>query len=103
MTSFIRPAEAGLDDDAGRPEDPELEVQENSGDPAGRRDQPRTPRSVRAGAWPLWALLVLYPVWWLLGLGTFIFPILAVPMAIYLVRHRPIKVPPGFGIWLLFL
>ncbi|HEX6469539.1 MAG TPA: hypothetical protein VF069_10620 [Streptosporangiaceae bacterium] len=54
-------------------------------------------------AWPLWALFVFYPVWWLLGLGTFIYPILAVPMGIYLLRHRPIKVPPGFGIWLLFL
>jgi hypothetical protein len=77
----------------------ELPVQaEQPEQPGRRRHLPGLPF-----AWPLWALLVLYPVWWLLGLGTFIFPILAVPMGIYLLRNRPIKVPPGFGIWLLFL
>lgn len=54
-------------------------------------------------AWPLWALLVLYPLWWVLGLGSFIYQILAVPMALSLLRRRSIKAPPGFGIWLLFL
>ena len=53
--------------------------------------------------WPLTALLVLYPLWWLLGLGTLIVFILAVPMAVHLLRRRPIAVPPGFGLWLLFL
>jgi hypothetical protein len=54
-------------------------------------------------AWPLWALLVLYPVWWALGLGSFVYQLLAVPMALYLLRCRTIKAPPGFGFWLLFL
>ena len=53
--------------------------------------------------WPLTALLVLYPLWWALGLGTLIVFILAVPMAVHLLRRRPVVVPPGFGLWLLFL
>lgn len=53
--------------------------------------------------WPLTALLVLFPVWWALGLGAIICPILAVPMVVHLLRRRPIRLPPGFGIWMLFL
>lgn len=54
--------------------------------------------------WPIVALLGLYPLWWALGLGTFIYPLIAVPMLVALLRlHRPIRVPPGFGLWLLFL
>lgn len=53
--------------------------------------------------WPLWALLALYPLWWALGLGTLIFLILAVPMAIDLSRRRPLRLPPGFWLWGLFL
>ncbi|MCW2636002.1 MAG: hypothetical protein JWQ99_2369 [Blastococcus sp.] len=53
--------------------------------------------------WPLTALLVLYPLWWALGLGTLIVFLLALPMALQLWRRRPVLVPPGFGIWLLFL
>jgi hypothetical protein len=51
-------------------------------------------------------LLALYPLWWALGLGVLIFPILAVPMAVSLYRrHRrgtPIHLPPGFTLWLIF-
>lgn len=53
--------------------------------------------------WPLAALLVLYPLWWILGMGTLIVFVLAVPMVVHLARRRPVAVPPGFGIWLLFL
>jgi O-antigen/teichoic acid export membrane protein len=57
--------------------------------------------------WPLTALLAGYPVWWALGLGDLIFIFLAVPMLLRLIswhRHgRRIKVPPAFGVWLLFL
>jgi O-antigen ligase len=63
---------------------------------------PSEPRG-RLPAWPLFALLVLFPLWWFLGLSTFIFPILAVPMAVFLLRRRPVKVPPGFLLWALFL
>jgi hypothetical protein len=64
----------------------------------------RVPLLPLTPAWPLTALLLLYPLWWALGLGVLIFPILAVPMALGLLRmRRPIRVPPGFALWLLFL
>ncbi|OLE21156.1 MAG: hypothetical protein AUG44_28650 [Actinobacteria bacterium 13_1_20CM_3_71_11] len=57
--------------------------------------------------WPLTAILLLYPLWWALGLGVLIFPIAAVPMVVILVRQRrsgrPIALPPGFALWALFL
>ena len=53
--------------------------------------------------WPLTLLLVGAPLWWALGLVLFATQIVAIPMAIELLRRRPIKVPRGFGIWLLFL
>jgi hypothetical protein len=53
--------------------------------------------------WPVIALLGGFPVWWALGLGVFSYVILAVPMLWHLWKHRPIKLPPGFGIWTLFL
>lgn len=53
--------------------------------------------------WPLTALFLLYPLWWVLGLRVFIFPLLALPMGFALLRRRPIVAPPGFGLWILFL
>lgn len=44
-----------------------------------------------------------FPLWWALGLGTFIFVILAVPMAAALIRRDTLRVPKGFGFWLLFI
>ncbi|MCW2698980.1 MAG: hypothetical protein JWQ45_515 [Blastococcus sp.] len=63
----------------------------------GRPGRPGRP------GWPLTALLVLYPLWWALGMGTLAVFLLAVPMALQLWRRRPVIVPPGFGLWLLFL
>lgn len=54
-------------------------------------------------AWPVTALFVLYPLWWALGLPSFIFAIMAVPMAFQLFRRGRIRVPPGFGLWLILL
>jgi hypothetical protein len=52
-------------------------------------------------------LLALYPLWWALGLGVLIFPIVAAPMVLLLLRGRlagrPVRLPPGFGWWLVFL
>lgn len=57
------------------------------------------------------ALLGLYPLWWMLGLGVLIFPIAAVPMAVSLTRQHlasrrgtapPVRLPPGFVLWLVF-
>jgi hypothetical protein len=57
--------------------------------------------------WPLTGILLLYPMWWALGLGVLIFPLAAVPMAVILLRQRragrPTAVPPGFALWVLFL
>ncbi|MGZ4642679.1 MAG: O-antigen ligase family protein [Blastococcus sp.] len=61
------------------------------------------PRGPATSGWPLTALLMLYPLWWALGMGTLILFVLPVPMVVHLWRSRPIATPPGFGLWLLFL
>lgn len=63
-------------------------------------------RSLLGPGWPLTLLLALYPLWWALGLGVLVFPIAAVPMAVQLWRRhasgRPVRLPPGFWLWLAF-
>lgn len=58
-------------------------------------------------AWPVSGILLLYPFWWALGLGVLIFPLMAAPMLFLLVRRRaagrPLRLPPGFVWWLVFL
>ncbi|MFI9594270.1 hypothetical protein [Nonomuraea sp. NPDC052265] len=54
-------------------------------------------------AWPIAALLLGYPIWWALGFGGLSVIVLAVPMAVILWRRRPVRVPHGFGLWLLLL
>ena len=65
------------------------------------------PRRARRGhvpaAWPLYALLYGYPLWWVLGMQAFIWPLLAVPMATWLLRRRSVRVPRATGLLLLFL
>ena len=61
----------------------------------------RTPRS--RAALLLTLLLAAFPLWWILGLGMLIFPMMAVPMAWLLLRRPRLLLPPGFGWWLLFL
>lgn len=53
--------------------------------------------------WPLTVLFAGFPVFWLLGLGTMIWPMGAVVMAAILWRAKPLAAPRGFGIWLLFI
>jgi O-antigen ligase len=53
--------------------------------------------------WPVLALFVAFPLWWALGISSFICPILATPMALALAVRGRIQVPRGFGIWLLFV
>lgn len=57
----------------------------------------------RRAGWPLTVMLVLYPLWWALGMGTLIVFVLAVPMVVHLRRRGSVQVPPAFGMWLLFL
>jgi hypothetical protein len=61
------------------------------------------PRRQLPPGWPLAAILCFYPVWWALGIGQFAFMIFAIPMVHQLWGRRPIKLPPAFGLWLLFL
>jgi len=78
-----------------------LPVPQIGGSPTPPARPPRLP------AWPVVALLLLYPLWWALGLGVLIFPLLAVPMLLVLARAhsggRAVRLPPGFGLWLVFL
>ena len=62
----------------------------------------------RHPAWPVTVLLGGVPLWWALGLGDYMFTLMAIPMAARLYAwgargNRRIRVPPGFGLWLLFL
>ena len=53
--------------------------------------------------WPFTALAIGFPLWWALGFGPFAITVFAIPMAWKLRRMRPIRVPRGFIIWLLFI
>ncbi len=58
----------------------------------------------RTPAWPLTVAIVGFPVFWVCGLGEFVWPIMAVPMAVQLwPRRRTLRVPPFFGVWLAFV
>ncbi len=69
-----------------------------AGEPAARTRRWRLP-----AGWPLLAILVLFPLWYVLGLGGFIWVILAAPMLAHLIMTRTWRVPRGFMIWLFFL
>jgi polysaccharide biosynthesis protein PslJ len=54
--------------------------------------------------WPVLALFVLFPLWWVLGLSALIWVALAVPMLVWLLLRGPgVRVPKGFGLWVAFL
>lgn len=65
------------------------------------RVPPRYP--VLPDGWPLTLLLGGFPLFWAAGVPNFAVQLMAVPMTLYLLRNRPIKVPRGFVLWLLFL
>jgi O-Antigen ligase len=74
----------------------------------GRRDPPRGGWLARHPAWPVVALLAGYPLWWALGVADFAWIGFAVPMAGRLLawrlhRSRPVRLPPGMGLWAVFL
>lgn len=52
---------------------------------------------------PLFVAFGGFVVWWALGLGPFIWPIVAVGMALAMLDRGEIRAPAGFGLWLLFL
>jgi polysaccharide biosynthesis protein PslJ len=53
--------------------------------------------------WPVLAILVLFPLWYVLGLGGFIWIILAAPLLVHLVLAKTWRVPRGFIIWIFYL
>lgn len=55
------------------------------------------------GGWPMTVLFLGFPLWWVLGLSELMFVLIAVPMAVRLYQLRPLKLPRGFALWLLFL
>ena len=57
---------------------------------------------LRARDWALFAMIVLYPIWRLLGATLFIVPLLAIPMALELMRRRRVRQPGGYAVWLAF-
>jgi hypothetical protein len=64
---------------------------------------PRTRRSSRSVARPLYLLMLAYPVAWALGAGYFAWPVLTLGFVVSLLARRQLEVPRGFGIWVLFL
>jgi hypothetical protein len=68
---------------------------------------PRTTKNRSLPSWPVAGALLLYPLWWALGLGVLIFPITGAAMLFLLVRRRaagrPLRLPPGFAWWAIFL
>ncbi|NCT92604.1 hypothetical protein GXB85_16845 [Cellulomonas sp. APG4] len=73
--------------------------------PRGTAGPPRRRATPRTGlpSWPVAGLLAGFPVWWLLGLGELVWPLAAVVMLAYLGSHRHVRVPRGFGVYLLLL
>ena len=117
MTATLRPVPVRTRSAADRSEPPGWSAppagQITPGRPPDRRPargpgRPRQGPLARHPAWPITALLVGYPLWWVLGIADFMWIILAVPMALRMLAwhahsSRRLRVPPGFGLWLLFL
>ena len=60
-------------------------------------------RACSRAAWPLYALFVALPLWWALGGAYFIWPLVTFPLLFAFLLRGDLRVPPRFGIWLLFL
>ena len=83
----------------------------NARPPGRQRARLAIPRKgwlARHPEWPITALLAGYPLWWALGVGDYMFVVLAIPMAARMYawrarRGRHVQLPPGFGMWLMFL
>ncbi len=53
--------------------------------------------------WPLAISFVAFPVWWLLGLSAFLWPVLAIPMLVSLLSRRRTRAPVAVFLWLAFV
>jgi polysaccharide biosynthesis protein PslJ len=52
--------------------------------------------------WPLYAAFGLFPLWYVLGFGSLIWFFLAIPMTFHLVARDKVRIPRGFGLFMLF-
>ena len=73
------------------------------------RTGPWLGRALRRGGegwpehWPFTAMVMAFPLWWAIGFGPIAVTVFATVMAWKMRRMRPIRVPRGFGLWLMFL
>lgn len=54
----------------------------------------------------VWSVAVLFagvPLWWILGIWAFIWPVVAVPVFFGFFLRREVRLPRGIGLWFLFL
>jgi hypothetical protein len=98
----VRPRQAP----PAEPEAPEIAPVEPV-PPARRHHRTAQRRPGWPAAWPVTAFLLLYPIWWALGLADYLPIILMVPMALRMYAWRSagrrVMLPSGFILWLLFL
>jgi capsular polysaccharide biosynthesis protein len=73
------------------------------GDEAGLPTPTRLTHHLFKPGWPLAAVLVPFPLWWVLGVSEWVVPAMVLPMALHLLRQRSVLVPRGFGWWMAFL
>jgi len=79
-------------------------MQPSTTEPAPLAFRPSSRRPLLPYGWPLYALFYGYPIWWVLGLAEMVWPIFAFFLLANLVMRRtPVRVPRGFGLYLLFL
>lgn len=69
----------------------------------GTAGSSRDGRAARGEGAALTWLLAAYPLWWALGMGVLVVPLVAALAAVGLLRRRTVAVPPAFGWWLVFL
>lgn len=53
--------------------------------------------------WPLVFLFVAFPVWWLLGVSAFTWPVIALAMLLALAWRGRTRAPAAFALWLAFI
>ncbi|MGO1236353.1 MAG: O-antigen ligase family protein [Microbacterium gubbeenense] len=53
--------------------------------------------------WPITAMFAPFPLWWAFGTAEMMWIPLAGVMAVLLARRGDVRIPQGFGVWLLFL
>ena len=63
----------------------------------------RPRRRLFPASWPLVVVFLLLPVWWVLGASGLILSLTTLPLLIGLLLRRRVRVPRGFGLYLLFL